>query len=157
MQVSDIIHNPPLGKSDHDVLTFDFHCYVDFTKPKEKLNYAKGNYQAMRDYLLNSSWRDDFYTLGNKETATSEELWLFLKTKLLELIDKFVPRETPSGKPAWRDKGSIPLDQKTRLAIQAKEKSHRQWMAAKKRDESDIAKLEHQQLEATQYAARNAN
>ena len=35
MQVSEITHNPPLGKSDHDVLTFDFHCYVDYGETEE--------------------------------------------------------------------------------------------------------------------------
>ena len=34
MQVSEIIHHAPLGKSDHSVITFDLHCYLDFTTQK---------------------------------------------------------------------------------------------------------------------------
>ena len=35
MQVTDIQHHAPIGKSDHDVLCFNFHCYLDFTQPKD--------------------------------------------------------------------------------------------------------------------------
>ena len=35
MQVSNIGHHAPLGKSDHSVITFKFHCYLDHTKEKE--------------------------------------------------------------------------------------------------------------------------
>ena len=41
MQVSDIQHHSPLGKSDHSVVSFKFHCYLDFTKAKETYAYAK--------------------------------------------------------------------------------------------------------------------
>ena len=34
MQVSEITHGAPLGKSDHDVLSFRFHCYVDLAKKR---------------------------------------------------------------------------------------------------------------------------
>ena len=34
LQVSEITHGAPLGKSDHAVLSFRFHCYVDFAKKR---------------------------------------------------------------------------------------------------------------------------
>ena len=46
-QISELLHAAPLGKSDH-VLTFNFHCYVYYGKPKERFLYHKGNYNAMR-------------------------------------------------------------------------------------------------------------
>ena len=42
MQVSEIVHHAPLGKSDHSVITFDFHCYLDFTTQKDKYSLNKG-------------------------------------------------------------------------------------------------------------------
>ena len=36
MQVSDIAHHAPLGKSDHNVITFKFNCYLDYSKPKAR-------------------------------------------------------------------------------------------------------------------------
>ena len=140
MQVSEVIHNPPLGKSDHDVLAFDFQCYVDYTKPKDRFLFGKGNYSAMREHLSNSSWSDEYVNLANTPDTTPEDLWYSLKTKLIELTNKFVPLETTSNKPKWQEKGSIPIDIKTRIAINAKEKTHRSWMTAKKRGKDDTAK-----------------
>ena len=52
MQVSDIAHHAPLGKSDHSVITFKFNCYLDYTKPKERYSYDKADFQAMRSHLV---------------------------------------------------------------------------------------------------------
>ena len=42
MQVSDISHHAPLGKSDHSLITFDFHCYLDFIKRKVRYCFERG-------------------------------------------------------------------------------------------------------------------
>ena len=34
MQVSDLAHHAPLGKSDHSVITFNFQYYLNYGKPK---------------------------------------------------------------------------------------------------------------------------
>ena len=41
MQVSDVHHQAPLGKSDHNVIPFKFNCYLDCSNPKEKLLYVE--------------------------------------------------------------------------------------------------------------------
>ena len=56
MQVSEISHHAPVGKSDHGLITFDFHCYLDFIKRKERYYFDRGNYVGMRDKLENSNW-----------------------------------------------------------------------------------------------------
>ena len=48
------------------------------------------------------------------------------------MTKEFVPFETASKTSKWKDKGSIPIDKKARQAIKNKEKSHRQWMTAKR-------------------------
>ena len=35
MQVTDIVYHAPLGKSDHNIISFNFNCYQDYSKPKE--------------------------------------------------------------------------------------------------------------------------
>ena len=61
MQVSDITHHAPLGKSDdHSVITFKFNCYLDHSKPKERFIYEKGDYQAMRNDLVGSNWIENY-------------------------------------------------------------------------------------------------
>ena len=33
MQITDLVYNSPLGKSDHSVLTFQYNCYREFSQP----------------------------------------------------------------------------------------------------------------------------
>ena len=63
MQVSGIQYHPPLGKSDHSVIIFDYHCYLDYSKPKETFIYNKGDYISMQDDLSNSNWASEFSEL----------------------------------------------------------------------------------------------
>ena len=132
MQISDIIHGAPLGKSDHDVLSFKFQCYVDFSRKKERYIFERGDYEAMRNSDSMKHWLEEFVNLTNTTERTSEELWNSLKSQLHKMIKEFVPLETASNAPIWKDKGSIPIDKKARQAIKKKAKSHRQWMAAKR-------------------------
>ena len=143
MQVSEITHNPPLGKSDHDVLTFDFHCYVDFAKPKDRYNFNKGDYAGMRGSNRLSTWRRQYLELSKKKHVTTEELWESLTSGLNGLVQTFVPLEKASNSPSWKDKGSIPIDNDTRMAIKEKEKSHRQRMSALKNGGEDSGKTKY--------------
>ena len=140
MQVSDVTHNPPLGKSDHHVLSFDFHCYMDFSKPKARYVFEKGDYVAMREDIQNSNWIEDNEKLISKQGVTPEELWGALKSKLHYLTDKLVPFVSPSEKQSWKDKGDIPIDRKAVHAIKNKEKAHRAWMKALNSTEYEAAK-----------------
>ena len=145
LQVSEIIHNSPLGKSDHDVLTFDFQCYVDYTKQKERLCFHKGNYCAMLESLINSGWPEEYREIAQKDMTTPEDLWSSMKTKFTELITEYVPLEIPSIKPSWTNKGTIPIDKNTRDAIRDKEKAHRLWMQAKKNGASESCRIQYTQ------------
>ena len=40
MQVSDLCHLSALGKSEHDIIVFNSHAYIDFAKPKDRYIYA---------------------------------------------------------------------------------------------------------------------
>ena len=110
MQVSDILHHSPLGKSDHGVITFEFHCY---------LGYTNGDYVAMRNNLANSEWKRDYMEEMSEET-TSDNIWFSLKSKLTDLRNLFVPKQSTSGEPSCEDKGSFPIDERTRDAIRSK-------------------------------------
>ena len=66
MQVLEIVHHAPLGKSDHRVITFDFHCYLDFTTQKDKYSFANGGYESMRSELLNSKWKENYTKIDSE-------------------------------------------------------------------------------------------
>ena len=98
--VNDIIHEAPIGKSDHDTLIFQLNI------PKEKIvkekvyryNLSKGNYEDMRKYFDSISWE-------NLEVLKVEECWNEIKSKILEGMEKFIPKiETKTCKklsPCW--------------------------------------------------------
>lgn len=138
MQVSNICHLSPLGKSDHDVLVFDYHGYLDHTKPKDNFAYERADYDAMRNDPSNVTWRSEF--LKSAQSTSLRDLWDKLKAKILDLRKQYVPISKVSAR-SWK-KGSFPLDEKTREAIRIKDKKHRLWMNASGVQERLIAKNE---------------
>ena len=66
-----------------------------------------------------------------------------MKSKLLELRNRFVPKRVSSGKPKWKEKGTFPINKSLQEAIRNKQVKHRRWIAAKQRDDGDTARLEY--------------
>ena len=139
MQVSNISHHAPLGKSDHSVIVFKFHCYLDYTKPKQKYNYNKADYLQMRNDSI--EWSNEF--LQNNNDKNVEEAWEAFKVKIYELRNKFVPKTTITGKPSWRRKGVIPIDKSVREAIHRKLICHKKWMNSKRGLRNDGSRAEY--------------
>ena len=79
----------------------------------------------MRDSESIKNWREEFLKSAFNTENNPEAMWSSLKSQLHHLTKLFVPLETPSNKPTWKDKVSIPIGEKARLAIKKKEKSHR--------------------------------
>ena len=133
MQISEIMHDSPLGKSDHDTLIFDFKCYAERSAPTESFNYFKGDYESMVKDLQESNWSNKI--VESAETLSVEDMWLRIKGKLQLLRDKYVPKYKLSNKPHWSSKGCVPLDSKTRIALKEKEKSFKKWIKAVSQEE----------------------
>jgi len=131
--VSELKHRAPLGKSDHDLLTFQFHCYLENSKPRTTFNYDKGSYDDMRESLLESSWLRDIE--ATSAGMCTEELWQHIKEQLLILKNTFIPKTTVGGNPKWRHE--FPIDEQLRNLISNKDKAHRRWMAHKNKDDED--------------------
>ena len=125
MQVSNVTHHSPLGKSDHDFISFDFHSYLEYTQPKERYQFLKGNYVAMRSEVKKSKWVETF--ISDSSLKTVEELWTSFKDKLLSLREGFVPKAKSSDKPCWKDKGTFPINKETREVMKIKNKSYQRW------------------------------
>ena len=92
-QVSDVVHHAPLGKSDHSVITFNYHCYLDFSKPRKYYNYHKGDFTGMVN-ILESTNRKDTFILDSKD-KDPENIWSSLRSKLIDLRNEFIPTITP--------------------------------------------------------------
>ena len=72
MQISELVHHSPLGKSDHSVICFKFNCYLNYSTPKERYMYHKADFEAIRDNLIESKWEKQYVTSANDKTI--EEL-----------------------------------------------------------------------------------
>ena len=121
MQVSDIGYNALLGKSDHCVITFKYHCYLDYSQPKERYVYHKTDFNSMRRQLVLSNWTEKF--MIQNQSKSVDELLNSFKSEIHEIRNKFVPKQL-SGIPLWKTKGSVPINQVFRDAIRNKSKLH---------------------------------
>ena len=129
MRISDISRHAPLGKSDHDIITFKFHSYMNFSKSKERFIYDRADFRAMRNQLIETNWSEKYLLSGQNKTV--EESWRTIKSKLIDLRNQFVPKTKASNIPTWRDKGCVPISKSLQEAIQNKKTSHRHWMSSK--------------------------
>ena len=135
LQVSEVVHHAPLGKSDHSVITFNYHCYLDFSKPRICYQYHKADFESMKRDLESTNWKQTFLMEGrNKDPET---LWNTLKAKLLELRNKYVPtRKINAG--ANCVKGSFPINKDVQQAIKDKHSHHRRWIRCKGRGDKTM-------------------
>ena len=123
-QISELEYQPPLGKSDHCVLTFDFNCYTDYGKPSSRFAYEKADYNEMKKQLQeDSNWLLEI--IENTKKRSIEGLWTLFKSKVLELRDKFVPISKTG---TWKSKGNIPINKDLRNAIKNKARLHNVWI-----------------------------
>ena len=88
MQVSDVSHHSPLGKSDHSVITFNYHCYLDCAKPTDRYNYRKANFNGMKQHLENSNWNCNFVE-NAKNKAVEEVCTTELRNTNLGKVDSY--------------------------------------------------------------------
>ena len=128
MQVSDIEYHAPLGKSDHCVITFKYHCYLDYSQPKERYVYHKTDFNSMRRQLVLSNWTETFMIQNRSKSV--DELRNSFKSEIHEIRNTFVPKQL-SGIPSWKTKGSVSINQVLRDATRNKSKLHRRWISSK--------------------------
>ena len=128
MQVSEVKHLAPLGKSDHSVIVFDFHCYLDYSKHKACFHHSKGDFNGMRTFLKTTKWVEQFKRFAI--TADEEAMWSNIKGKLTEVRGKFVPQSN-STTPSWKSKYQYPLSKVTWTVIKEKNRLHRKWMSSR--------------------------
>ena len=131
LQVSDIAFLAPLGKSDHNLISFHYNCYLDFTKPKERHNYKKADFLGMKNLLIRNNWMEDIIRVGN--SVSVDELWSNIKKTLHKLKNDFVPKSTPR-EPSWHKKNSVPIDKPLQDLIRRKQACHRRWLFTQSTD-----------------------
>ena len=89
MNISDLEYESPLGKSDHIVLIFKYHCYAELVdKDTVKLLYDKTDYEGLNKEIKELDWKS---ILLDDEKDINES-WTKFHEKLSELEHKYVPK-----------------------------------------------------------------
>ncbi|MEW8548554.1 MAG: reverse transcriptase family protein [Candidatus Thiodiazotropha sp.] len=89
MMISDIKYEQPIGKSDHVVLKFDFHCGellgTEHTSSFSKPMWHKADFNSLDIFFNSVDWSRDLQDLD------VESSWTKFKTVIEEGVTKFVP------------------------------------------------------------------
>jgi len=84
--IDEVTYDTPLGKSDHVVLRWKLLLQVcDIPSCQQKLNYYKGNYDAIQKNLSTIDWRQHW----NGKAVT--EMWADFKTTLTDQVHLHIP------------------------------------------------------------------
>ena len=116
--VSEIKHNAPLGKSDHDIIVFTLNLHIqDHTSP-EVLLYNKGNYEQFGSFI-------DDYDWSPMQEANVEDSWSIIKQVLSDGVDLYIPKSKlkskQNHKPLW-------LNNEATIAVKEKNRAYKKYL-----------------------------
>jgi hypothetical protein len=146
--IKNLSHNPPLGKSHHHVLTFDYVCYTrrKDTNDEMKYIYSKGNYSEMRTELAAENLEEKL------DALSTQEAWDMFSEVIKRLTKKYVPTVKTgkkSKKPLW-------LCEKTMAKVKKKNKMFKRYMETREgRDYAEYAKARNQARKACRQSIKN--
>ena len=93
--ISNLLHLPPLGYSDHEVLIWSYICYSDppvMSQDHLVFKFSKGDYVAFNEYLNSIDWISLF---NGNDLSTN---WHIFEEKMLSGCKKFIPTFFPKDK-----------------------------------------------------------
>ena len=78
--VSNMMINPPLGPSDHSLLSLDYYCFLekDSSDDPSGYSYCRGNYDSMREELDSPDW------IGSLQDLSAQQAWDSMSNKIIE-------------------------------------------------------------------------
>ena len=87
-EVQDIEHDEPLGRSDHDVLSWKYVVKVQkiVTAPRYSYDFKNANFDGMREEMNNYQW-DEMYSLRPDQV---NEKWVVFRNTMMGKIEQFV-------------------------------------------------------------------
>ena len=120
--ISNLQHFCPIGKSHHNVLSFDFITYKNVTTEQISTNYMyhKGDYTSMKTYFNAINWEEKLKDLNVNDA------WSFFHKTLLNSITKNVPISKSSIK-----HDTIWLNKSAMARIKKKNKSYQRFLLTK--------------------------
>ena len=121
--ISDIEYQSPLGKSDHSIIKFKYHCYAILRESEQiRLCYDKADYDEMRNEAGKINWRNEL-----QNDMNVEEMWDIFHRKIKHLEASFVPKK--KFKTGKIKNHAFKLDESTRNLIKKKHALSRKVVA----------------------------
>jgi ribonucleases P/MRP protein subunit RPP40 len=78
----------PISKSDHCIIKFKVLFSNEIISREEiKYDYLKGNYNSIKDTLINIDWKTKFADLN------THQMWIAFKNELNEVKEQYIPRK----------------------------------------------------------------
>ncbi|ESO11750.1 hypothetical protein HELRODRAFT_166778 [Helobdella robusta] len=94
-EIKNLVHLPPLGKSDHCILCFEVGSTIDGAREiinKTRLNFNEGDYELMNKYL-----HKNLYGMLNKELSVADlgsyvnSLWCHFSSVINRATEEHIP------------------------------------------------------------------
>ena len=114
--IQGITHRAPLGKSDHDIITFELNVIIPRYALPDSAVYDKGKYDEFRSFVYNFDWSD-------MKNSNLEESWSLIKNTLKEGISQYIPKrkaQNVTHKPPW-------LNKEATVAIKRKNNAYKKY------------------------------
>ena len=93
--ITDLLHLPPLGYSDHEVLIWSYICYSDppvMPRYSPVFKFSRGDYVSFNEYLNSTDW---ILLFTGNDISTN---WYIFKEIILKGCKKFIPTFFPKLK-----------------------------------------------------------
>ena len=143
VQIEDTHIDCPIGSSDHSMIKFEIRSPdLEYNWQTLFLNYKKGKYRQLRQYLNKMDWDQEF---RGQET---NGMWTTFLSKLKNAINKYIPKSQRSAKPKPRW-----MTSQVKIAIDRKKKMWEKYKATQSTSDHDIYI---QTLNATSKTIRKA-
>ena len=134
--IENMRHLSPLGKSDHEVLEFDFRCNAERVVKENLHRYCldRGDYESMRQEL-----KDGWEEIELIESIDGK--WEFLKNRIQNAANKYIPKKRVGQK-----RTGVPLPPEVRALVRKKNTAWVRYMEVKHTNEKDVKFRHYRQI-----------
>jgi hypothetical protein len=118
LSVSSVLHTPPVGKSDHDVISFHSeNCIMEKLPNQPRYNFKSADYVLLNDIISSIRWDEEFSNLELNDKLD------MLQNFLQNIIKTFIPlSKLPARKgPSWNTpEVRLQINRKKRAYVELK-------------------------------------
>ena len=129
--ISDIDHKCPLGKSDHQILTFTLYVNAKETEVKDTIqsyNLKNADYNSIRKYFADLDWK-------HLESLDTEHCWKDIRNKIHKAMEDHIPKRKNGTKVKYPKTYWMSID--LRKSVKKKYRLYRKYLESGKRKKGE--------------------